>query len=178
MARGVFEILLAHDARLFAAAIPRGVRPPAHFREADYLRKDHVFLFERFYFLEAQAEHGLVVMDESEKALDRQFATRMESYFSKTTTGRNRTYWIVPAPLFVSSEMTYAVQAADVCLYALNWGFRPQSWGSDIEARPEISAEFGPKIHRLQWAGDGYRDGRVFRSWGIVYVPDPYTPRA
>jgi hypothetical protein len=49
MARGVFDLLISHEARLFASAIPKGVKPPENFREADYLRKDHVFLFERFY---------------------------------------------------------------------------------------------------------------------------------
>jgi hypothetical protein len=178
MARGVFELLVAQDARLFACAIPRGVRPPAGFTHEDYLRKDHVFLFERFYyFLEAQAQHGLIVMDETDKQLDKTFVAKMESYFTRTATGRNRSYWIVPAPLFVSSDMTYAVQAADICLYCINWGFRPPSWHSDAEIRHEIAAEFGPKISRLQWEGDGYRDGRVFRTYGVVYVPDPYEAR-
>jgi hypothetical protein len=178
MARGVFELLVSHEARLFACAIPRGVRPPIDFRQDDYLRKDHVFLFERFYyFLEAQHQHGLIVMDESDKGLDKTFVARMESYFTRTAIGRNRSYWIVPAPLFVSSDMTYPVQAADICLYAINWGFRPPSWDADLEVREEIALEFGPKIRRIQWEGEGYRDGTVYHSWGIVFVPDPYSAR-
>lgn len=177
MSRGAFDLLVGHDARIFACAIPRGAKPPADFRQEEYLRKDHVFLFERFfYFLEAQKQHGLIVMDESEKQLDKSFVGKMESYFTKTATGRNRSYWIVPAPLFVASDMTYAVQAADICLYAINWGFRRQSWGVE-EQRAEIAAEFGPKLAKLQWEGDGYKDGKVYRSWGIVYVPDPYVAR-
>jgi hypothetical protein len=35
MARGVFDLLLSHDARLFASAIPKGVRPPADFHDVD-----------------------------------------------------------------------------------------------------------------------------------------------
>ena len=63
------------------------MKPPEGFKQVDYLRKDHVFLFERFYyFLEAQHEHGLIVMDESDKTLDRTFVRRMESYFTKTGT--------------------------------------------------------------------------------------------
>jgi hypothetical protein len=178
MARGAFELLIAHEARLFACAIPRGIKPPRDFAQPDYLRKDHVFLFERFYyFLEAQAEHGLIVMDASDKSLDKAFIARMEKYFTRTATGRNRSYWIVPAPLFVSSDITYAVQAADICLYCINWGFRPPTWHADLETRQEIATDFGPKLARLQWEGDGYRDGRVYRSWGIVYVPDPYEAR-
>jgi hypothetical protein len=169
MARGVFDLLMAHDARLFACAIPRGVKPPPNFQQSEFLRKDHVFLFERFfYFLEAQAQHGLIVMDESEKKLDKGFVSRMQSYFTKTAIGRNRSFWIVPAPIFVSSDMTYAVQAADICLYALNWGFRLHSWGVELDTRDEIAKEFGPKLRRLQWQGDGNRDGSVFRSWGIT----------
>lgn len=179
MARGIFDILAAHEAKLFACAIPRGVRPPSGFSQADYLRKDHVFLFERyFYFLEEKREHGLLIMDESDKRLDRDFVARIERYFSRTATGRNRTFRIVPAPLFVASDMTYAVQAADVTLYCLNWGFRVANWNVDLEKRQEIATEFGPKLRRLQWEGEGNRDGRAFRSFGIVFVPDPYETRS
>ena len=179
MARGIFEILQSHDARLFAAAIPRGTKPPPNFQLVDYLRKDHVFLFERyFYFLEAQRAHGLLVMDESDKTDDRRFVSRVEKYFTATSRGRQRTAWIVPAPLFVSSDMSVGIQAADLCLYCLNWGFRLAGWRSVEAPRQEIVRDFAPQITRLQWQGDGYRDGRVFRSYGIVLVEDPYEPRA
>lgn len=174
MARGVFDLLLTVDAKLFASAIPRGTMPPAGHAATDYLRRDHVYLFERFYyFLEAQAQHGLVVMDQSERSLDLAFVRRMEAYFTRTATGRNRTYRIVPVPMFVSSDMSYPVQAADLCLYCINWGFRPAAWG-ELATRPEIAADFGPKLARLQWEGQGYRDGQIFRSRGITLVADPY----
>lgn len=47
----------------------------------------------------------------------------------------------------------------------------------DSESRQEIAEEFGPWLRRLQFAGDAYRDGQVYRTYGIVYVPDPYTGR-
>jgi hypothetical protein len=178
MARGIFELLASHDVNVFASTIARGTKPPVGFTQVEYLRKDHVFLFERFaYLLESQKVHGLIVMDGSERQLERRFVERMESYFTKTAVGRNRSYWIVPAPLFVSSEMTFAVQAADVCLYCINWGFRLNSWPERLGRREEIASEFGPKLQRLQWHGEGYRDGQVYRSWGIVLVQDPYSPR-
>lgn len=178
MARGVFEILKSHEARLFAAAIPRGVRPPPGFQHVEYLRKDQVFLFERFfYFLEAQKDHGILVMDETDKTDDQRFVARVERYFSRTQTGRQRTAWIVPAPFFVSSDMSVGVQAADLCLYCINWGFRLHSWPNLEGRRPEITDGFAPQLRQLQWEGDGYRDGRVFRSYGIVLVPDPYEGR-
>lgn len=174
MARGVFDLLQSHEARLFASAIQRGQQPPLDYTRSDYLRKDHVYLFERFYyFLEEKQDHGLVVMDQSEKTLDRRFISCMEAYFTRTSVGRNRSYWIVPAPLFVSSDITYAVQAADICLYAINWGFRPTEWGA-LETRDEIASEFGPKLIRLQWNGSGSRDGRIYRSRGIFLERDPY----
>lgn len=178
MARGIFEILQSHDARLFACAIAKGTKPPGDFQQVDYLRKDHVFLFERyFYFLEAQKDHGLLILDETEKFEDRRFVSRVERYFTVTTPGRQRTAWIVPSPLFVSSDMSVGVQAADVCLYCLNWGFRLPQWQNVSSVRAEIERDFRPQLERLQWVGDGYRDGKVFRSHGIVFVPDPYDGR-
>jgi hypothetical protein len=178
MARGAFDLLHAHDARIFASMIPRGCRKPAEFLHDEFLRKDHVFLFERFfYFLEYQKEHGLIIMDETDKSSDRKFVSRMESYFRKTAIGRNRSYWIVPSPLFVASDMSYAVQAADLCLYCINWGFRLPLWLDEYDTRQEIAAEFGPKIAKLQWAGEGYKEGKVYKSHGIVLVPDPYDSR-
>ena len=116
-------------------------------------------------------------MDETDKIDDRRFVTRVESYFSKTNVGRQRTAWIVPAPLFVSSDMSVGVQAADLCLYCVNWGFRLNQWTGIAAGREEIARDFRPNLERLQWEGDGYRDGRVFHSFGIVLVTDPYESR-
>lgn len=176
MARGIFQLLRDHEACLFASAIPRRVHKPATYEADEYLRKDHVFLLERFfYFLESKQEHGLLVLDAVEKQLDRKFVTRLEAYFRKTQTGRYRTTWIVPTPLFVASDMTYPVQAADLCIYCVNWGFRLPSIGMDGELRTEIASEFGPWLNNLQFRGQGYRDGRVFDVYGICYVPNPYA---
>ncbi len=180
MARGIFDLLANFDAKLFAAAIPCGIKPEKDHINLEYLRKDHVFLFERFYyFLENKSAHGLIVMDESEKRIDRDFLQRMERYFSRTSVGRNRTHHIVPVPFFVSSDLSFPVQAADLCLYCINWGFRPPAWGiSPGSVRQEIADEFGPKLAHLQWQGQGSRDGKTYRSWGVTLVADPYQGRA
>ena len=179
MVRGVFRLIREHDGVLFAACIPRGVkRSPGSTDAREYLRKDHVFLLERFYyFLEAKQEHGLLVMDQVEDSDDRRFVRRLEAYFTKTQTGRFRTTWIVPSPIFVSSAMSIPVQVADLCIYCMNWGFGLPSLGMNAPVRSEIADEFGPWLRQLQFRGDGYRDGEVFRVHGIVYVPDPYTGR-
>lgn len=80
-------------------------------------------------------------------------------------------------PLFVSSDMTYPIQAADLCIYCVNWGFRVPGSGMVAPARREIADEFGEALGRLQFCGDGFRDGKVFKAYGVVFVPDPYTPR-
>lgn len=91
MATGIFELLRDHDAKLFATVIPCSTKKPATYEATEFLRKDHVFLFERyFYFLEREQQHGLLVMDEVEKVEDRRFVRRLEAYFQKTQTGRYR----------------------------------------------------------------------------------------
>ncbi len=178
MARGMFELLQNHDARLFASAVPRGAaKPPPELREG-MLRKDQVFLLERFFYhLESERQHGILVMDEVEKASDRKFLMRIERYFSQSATGRYRSHWVVPTPFFVSSDMSYAVQAADLCIYCLNWGFRLPGVGMNAPVRQEIADEFASWLGRLQFRGEGYRNGAVFRSFGIVFVPDLYETR-
>lgn len=179
MATRTFELLRNHGACLFAAAIPRRTAKPDTFEAQEYLRKDHVFLLERyFYFLEREQQHGLLVMDEVDKAADRRFVRRLEAYFRRTNTGRYRAAWIVPAPFFVSSDMAYPVQAADLAIYCVNWGFRLPSRGMNESTRDEIAEDYGRWLDLLQFRGQAYRDGTVHDTYGICFVPDPYTARA
>jgi hypothetical protein len=178
MATGIFELLRQHKARLFAAAIPRSVIKPDTYEADEYLRKDQVFLLERyFYFLEQEKQHGLLVMDAVEKGEDRRFVRRLEAYFRKTKSGRYRSTWIVPAPFFVSSDMAYPVQAADLAIYCVNWGFRLPARGMDAPDRPEIAIDYGRWLAELQFRGERYQDGAVYESYGIIFVPDPYEAR-
>ncbi|MFO0935562.1 MAG: DUF3800 domain-containing protein [Gemmataceae bacterium] len=176
MAHGVFKLLREHRAVLFASMIPRDTpHPQIPFDE--YLRKDHVYLLERFYFfLEREQQNGILIFDGTEKTADRKFISQMENYYTKTNTGRLRTKWIVPTPLFVSSEMSDAVQLADICIYCLNWSFRLPHLGMDEPVRDEIKSEFGSWIHELQYVGDGEKGGQIFKMWGINYVPNPVMP--
>lgn len=176
MARGTFQLLHDHQAVLFAVAVPRNIVRPTSTQVEEFLRKDHVFLFERFFYhLEATQEHGILVMDEADRTEDRRFVRRMERYFTKTDNGRYRATWIVPTPFFVSSELNYAVQAADLCIYCVNWGFRLATIGMTAESREEIESLFGRWLSRLQFRGQGYRDGNVFETFGIAFVANPYA---
>ena len=179
MADGIFVMLERHKAIIFASAVPRGTaKPPAGTPPSpDILRKDHIFLLERFfYFLEREKQMGLLVMDEVEKQEDRRFVKRLHDYFLKTANGRLRSIWIVPAPFFVSSDMALPVQVADVLIYALNWGYRHAS-GMTAPTRSEIETRYGLRIQMLQWKGEGYDGIKTYRSFGIVCVPDLFIPR-
>lgn len=137
-----------------------------------------IFLFERyFYFLEEKNEDGLIVMDESDKQEDRRFVRRMYNYFLKTAIGRYRTSRIVPVPFFVASDMAIPVQAADLCVYAINWGFRIPKLGMTSTERLDVKRLADDWISRLQYHGEGCREGTTFKTHGIVYVPDPYESR-
>lgn len=178
MADRIFQELQNHDASIFAAAIPRSVKPPKGYQYGDFLRKDQNFLFERyFWFLESKKEHGLIVMDQTEKNNDRRFLQRMKNYFERSQNGRRRAQWIIPTPLFVDSDLSAGVQAADVCIYAINWGFRRPEWNFTGPRRDEIHNRYGGLCGTLQYQGDAYEDGEVHRLHGIIFVPDPYTAR-
>lgn len=174
----VFDILKKHEAVIFASLIPCGVKPLKDFKFSDYLRKDYVFLQERFFnFLEQKTEHGLFVMDRTENTQDKRFVKRLYDYYTKTENGQKRTKWVIPSPLFLDSEMSPGIQAADICIYCINWGFRISTWDFTGKNREDIASRFGAKINNLQFQGEVYNDGKAHPTRGIVYVPDPYTSR-
>jgi hypothetical protein len=177
MAHGIFALLKEYDARLFACAIPITDLKSGMEGIGEYLRKDHVFMFERFYyFLHTEQQTGLLVMDATENNNDRQFMRQMDRYFTLTATGQLRSQWIVPAPFFVSSAMAYPVQVADVCIYCINWGFRCDHAMNGV-VRQEIADEFGGLLRDLEWKGEVRKPEGVYTNYGICYVPDPYDSR-
>ena len=72
--------------------------------------------------------------------------------------------------------MAYPVQAADLAIYCVNWGYRLAP-GMNAEYRAELRADFEDSLRRIEFHGDGEKDGNVFKTHGIVCVPDPYEGR-
>ncbi len=136
-AERVLELCGQHGARAFASIVPRSAPRPA----GDLLRKDYSYLFERFYyFLEEQPldQLGLVIFDELERSQCHMLADQMSLYFKHTAKGRMRAGRIIPEPFFVHSELTTAIQLADLVAYIICWGVR---FGpiKDHESRKELS---------------------------------------
>ena len=176
MADRIFKLIEDHDGKIFASLIPCGVRSPKNYKFDHFLRRDHIYLQERYFnFLEGQQEHGLFVMDQVEVKEDSGFVRLLNAYYRKTQKGRERTQWIVPTPLFVDSQLAVGVQAADVVLYCINYGYRRNEWRFTGPTRQEIKQRYGGLIHKSRYKGDVYNEGKAYPSHGIVYVADPYA---
>lgn len=174
-ARAVFALLRTHDVRIFASVVPASVQKPETVEAEDYLRKDLVFLLERYFnFIAPKDETGLLVFDETDAQADRKFIRQIERYFTRTQRGRFRVNSIVPVPIFVESGLSRAVQAADLCIYAINWGFRLPTRGMDAAVRNEIADEFGPWLLSSQAEGRFVDEVGPHSWYSIVYVPAPY----
>lgn len=167
----VLEICARHRMKTFAALVSKTSPRPA---DPDVLRRDYSFLFERFYYyLEDRPsnEMGLVVFDELEKAQSRILIHQMERYFLETEKGYQRSSRIVPEPFFVHSDLTTAVQLADIAAYCFNWGTRlnkmTQETRSDIEPFAELA-------FAMRYIGRRFdeNDGREWPTYGVFYLED------
>lgn len=84
-----------------------------------------------------------------------------------------------PTKWLCSNYDAYAlpVQAADLCIYCVNCAYRLPTQGMTAAERLDVKNLTSEWIAKLQYHGEGYRDGQVFKTHGIVYVPDPYESR-
>jgi hypothetical protein len=124
-----------------------------------------------------EQEQGLIVMDQFEEQSDLQFIRQMERYYIRTIKGSQRADWIVPAPFFSSSYLSVPIQAADVCIYCLNWGFRRPAWGMNAPTRSAIEQDFSGWVGRLEWKAQIRKtDGTPKKYCGICFVQNPYGP--
>lgn len=166
----VLNIAARHNVQILASMVDPHAPRPAH----GQLRKDYVYLFERyFYFIETLPiqERGLVVFDELEKTKAHGLLQQMAAYFLGTEDGRYRSSRIVPEPFFVHSDLTTGVFLADLTAYILGWAWRLRTMMQ--QARDELKP-YAAKLHDMQFRGQKPKpegDG-VWEVFGIKYIED------
>ena len=167
----VFEICAGHRVKTFAALVNTSASLSA---SPSMLRRDYAFLFQRFfYYLEdrSSAEMGLIVFDELEKAKSRILIHQMERYFLETEKGYQRSARIVPEPFFVHSDLTTAVQLADIVAYSFNWGTRLNKMTEETRKEIEPLAE---AAFNMRYVGKRFdeTDGKEWPVYGVFYLDD------
>jgi len=166
----VLRLAASHRVKTFALIVSTAAPRPA---DPNLLRRDYAFLFERFfYYLEdvSATEMGLVVFDELEKAQSRILIRQMERYFLETEKGYQRSAPIVPEPFFVHSDLTTAVQLADIVAYCVNWGTRlnrmTEPTRSDVEPFAQLAFD-------MRYVGKRFDEtGQERPCYGMYYLDD------
>ncbi len=165
----VLEICAQFRVQAFASIVDRDSPRP----QGDFLRKDYAYLFERyFYFLEEQRPDalGLVVFDELERVKCHILVDQMARYFRDTATGRARASRVIPEPFFVHSELTTAVQVADIVAYVIAWGVRVGKM--ERPARAELRA-LADRVVGLRYKTTRETSGGApFTVWSFALIDD------
>lgn len=166
----LLELCSQFRIKIFAAISLSPVQEPVT-ESGLFLRKDYVYLFERFfYFLEDKRldQQGIVVFDELDKSQSHILVEQLENYFKRTTKGRLRSGLVIPEPFFVHSDLTTGIQVADLMAYIISWSLRLK--GMNKPAREEL-IQFSELIKPLR-----YRTTREIGTisemeiWSIVFV--------
>jgi len=164
----ILELCAQHRVKVFGSILDCETEKAAN---ANYLRKDYAFLFERFYyFLEdcGTSCMGNIVFDEQEKSQSHLLLNQMEEYFLKTGNGRTRASRILPEPFFVHSDLTTAIQLADIVAYVVSWGvrFKRMSRPKREELSPFVD-KIMPLRHmtRREFGEDGEKT-----VWSLTFV--------
>ena len=153
------------DVLAFASIIPRFAPRP----QSDMLRKDYVYLFERFfYFLNSRSDDpmGYIVFDELDKSASHILLKQVGEYFLTTKKGKTRSRLIIPEPFFVHSDLTTMVQAADLVAYIISWGVRLRYM--DKPKREELSS-LAHSVMKLRFT-QRLPSGRT--NYGFKVIPD------
>lgn len=165
----IYDLCASYRVKVFASV----VETTAPRLSSDFLRKDYAYLFERFfYYLEDsnQNEMGIVVFDELEKAQCKILIGQMERYFATTARGYIRSARIIPELFFVHSDLTTAIQLADIVAYSINWGVRLNRMSQPTRLEME---KYGKYAFDLRYVGNRTDyDGQMRAIYGITYIDD------
>ena len=159
----------------FASIVPRDAPQQ---RDGLFLRKDFAYLFQRIHCHVCDQEdhaHGVLIFDEQDRALSQRLLDQIHRYFVETDRGQQRAERMIPMPFFVRSNLTPAIQIADLVAYIANWGLR---MGRMTELAREELKPFADKVFALRYRGRevplvrrfGKRRGK--QIWGIAYIED------
>jgi Protein of unknown function (DUF3800) len=167
---------LAHEfgMTVFASIVPRDAPQQ---RDASILRKDFAYLFQRIHCHVCDGPdhaHGVLIFDEQDKALSQSLLDQIQRYFVGTERGKQRAERMIPMPFFVHSELTPAIQLADIVAYIVNWGLRMSRMSEPVRNELKPLAD---KVFDLRYQG---REIPVRRRtqirkkpiWGITYIDD------
>ncbi len=174
--RGLVNLLIRNEVKLIASMIPKGSESrPAEVNQ-DFIRKDLTFLFERyFYFLEDHQSDGILVLDETDRVDDQRYLRKLERYFSVNDKGKQHSSLILPSPLFISSDMSYAIQAVDVLIYMIGTAYRPKYSNIQAERREDVAGLVGRLLPRLVYKTKrSAPDGTGFTSESVFLVEEPW----
>lgn len=151
MVEAILNLMRKYEMKIFACAISKEVKKPKSYAHPHFLRKDHIMLMDSFFsFLSEKHEDGIMIMDQCEKTFDNKFKQQLENYFLRTETGKQQARLILPEPLFIESHTNYLIQVADLCIYAINAGFR-KIQGMTAETRTSVKKLLEDKIFNLQY---------------------------
>ena len=120
----VLELCIAFQCKVFSCVVGDPINVPFN---KYMLRKEYVYLFERFYyFLESQKQevNGIIVFDEVEKSVSHIMINQMDKYFKRSFNGAVRSSLILPEPFFVHSDLTTGIQIVDFIAYIISWSLR------------------------------------------------------
>ncbi len=167
----VMRIMSRFRVKVFAAVVDPDAPRPA---DKSVLRRDYAFLFERFFHhlgTVSESEMGLIVFDELEKTQSKILLGQMGRYFLETQTGYQRSARIVPEPFFVHSDLTTAVQLADLVAYCVSWTVRLNSMSKPAreELKPLADLVFG-----MRYVGSQFNEaeGRERPVYGMFHLDD------
>jgi hypothetical protein len=165
----VLELCARFRCRFVASIAPCGAASPP----PGALRKDYLYLFERFfYFLDdlKPSPVGVVVIRDQDGPLARQLGAQMDRYFKHTTRGRQRASQVVAEPLVARGELTTGSEIAALVAYVTAWGFRTRELTAP--ARRELYG-FKEQVRGLRYrAVREVGDNPNFVIWGFSVVND------
>lgn len=159
---------------VFASIVPRDAPQQ---RDRSFLRKDFAYLFQRIHCHVCDHDddvHGVLIFDEQDPALSQRLMDQIHKYFRETDRGQQRAERMIPMPFFVHSDLTPAIQIADLVAYIVNWGLRLDRMPEP--ARDELKP-LADRVFSLRYSGRevplkrrlGKRGKHI---WGIAYIPD------